>query len=125
MPSPFDHLRNSVFQTASAQFGYSASWVALDGLASYSGTVLFKHPAADYTLASMEIDPLRYYMEYLVGQMSGLAERVTSREARVLEVVTVDGVRYSVTSIIEMRDGDTIRATLVPERTQPTINRAL
>jgi negative regulator of sigma E activity len=73
----------------------------------------------------MEIDPLRYYMEYLVGEMSGLAERVTSREARVLEVVTVDGVRYSVTSIIEMRDGDTIRATLVPERTQPTINRAL
>lgn len=125
MSSPFDHLRNSVFFTAQRTFGYAASWVSLDEMQSWQGTVLFKHPAADYLLAGMELDPQRVYMEYLRGQFEGLAERVKSRATIELEVVTVAGIRYNVTSILEIRDGDTIRATLVPEETQTYINRAL
>jgi hypothetical protein len=125
MSSPFDHLRDNVFFTAQRTFGYAASWVSLDEIKTWEGIVLIKQPAADYLLAGMELDPQRVYMEYLRGQFDGLAERVKSRATIELEVVTVAGIRYNATSILEVRDGDTLRVTLVPEQTQTHINRAL
>lgn len=123
MPSPFDSLRDTVFNLTQQTFGYQLSWVSLDEQVSWEGMVHFRHPASEYTQHNAVYDPLRYYIEFVDGQLDGLVERVQNRAQREFELVEVDGRRFHVVSIDEVRDGDTIRAVLRPERPQLPINR--
>jgi hypothetical protein len=123
MPSPFDSIRDAVFNLTQRTFGYELSWMSQDGEASWNGMVHFRHPASEYNIGGIEYNPMMFYIEYVDGQLPGLVERVNSRDQREFEVVTVDGRQFNVVSIDEVRDGDTIRATLRPFQPQLPINR--
>lgn len=119
MANPFDTLKSGVFKTVEAVMGHPASWTSRDGLVSYAGRALLKHPATGYELMGVEYEPERYYMEYLRGEFPGLAERVDTQVGRDLETVNINGELYSALSVTELRDGDTIRVHITPY--EPTV----
>lgn len=112
MPSFFDSLQKRVFNVAKSRFGFPATYVSADGLATWEGVVLFGNPSEMYKLAGIPYEPNRYTMEYQSGDMVGLIERVHARATD--EKVTVDGVEYYVTSVDAVHDGETFRANLTP-----------
>lgn len=113
MPSNFDTMQAGVFEQAKTLFGYAAAWVSVDGLASWTGNVLFKNPNESYRPGgTFQYDPYRYEMEYKAGDFPGLLERVESRGNP--ETVTIDGKEYHIRDITADFDGKTYRATLQP-----------
>lgn len=112
MPSYFASLQKRVFNTAKSRFGFTASYVSADGLATWEGVVLFGNPSEMYKLAGIPYEPNRYTMEYQSGDLPGLLERVHERATN--ETVTIDGVSYFVTSVDAVHDGETFRANLTP-----------
>lgn len=112
MSSRFDRLQKRVFDKAKDTFGYDASYTSADQTVTWEGLVLFADPTRAYELAGMEVSANRYVMEYREGDLPGLKERVDERGS--LECVTVDGNKFSITSVDQHHDGETYRAYLVP-----------
>ncbi len=113
MPSAFQTLQNTVFEQAKSLFGYPCSWTSVDGVATWSGRVLFKNPTERLDVGTFQYDPFRYEMEYKNGDFPGLYERVEGR-GNPPEQVEIDGVKYEVRDITAHFDGQTFKATLQP-----------
>lgn len=113
MGSPFDVLRDNVFDTIKNVFGYECSWTAIDGGASYTGKVNFQNPTEVLKNIGVQYDENDWMMEYREGDFAGLFERVEKRNTPA-EVVTIDSNNYYVMAVIQVHDGATYRAVLKP-----------
>lgn len=113
MGSPFDTMRDAVFNQTKNLFGYDCSWSARDGGATYTGKVLFKNPTEEVRLQGVEYDAEDWCMEYKHGDFPGLYERVEQRNDPP-EIVTIDGKNYYVKNVVKVWDGATYRANLKP-----------
>ena len=112
MPSYFDRLQKQTFDAAKSKFGFGASYTSADGLVTWEGTVLFENPTTPLKMAGMGYDPDLYTMEYRIGDLDGLRQRVDARQTQ--ERITVDGNDYHVSNVDTVHDGDTLRANLIP-----------
>ena len=113
MPSAFDSLRNTVFDNTRAGFGRQAVWMAADGGASFSGLVHFNNPTESLKTLGFEFQVDAIEIEYREGEFEGLKERTDKRNSS--EVITIDGTEYLVRQVLQIHDGGTFLAKLVPK----------
>lgn len=108
MPSLFDNQRNVMYATVNGLFAVPASWTSVDTLASFTGSVLFNNPTIKEIVDGSGYIPETPYFEFNLPLIPGLKIRVDKNNS--LEIITIDGVQYYVTSVELTRDGNNAKA---------------
>jgi hypothetical protein len=109
LPKLFDRLETLVFGTVNQIFGETilATWVSVDTLASYTGSVLFSNPTHKETMDQIEYVEADPYFEYLAPAFAGLKFRADKSQN---EIVNISGADYYVTAVSQLSDGNTFKA---------------
>lgn len=105
MGSPFDNLEKAAHNAAMAVMGYPSSWTPSTGGDAIEGRMGIKVPTMGRDTQGKGFDPQVPMLEYLNPDFPGLFDNV--REGK-QEVVTVDGVDYTVFKATKKYDGDTV-----------------
>lgn len=110
MPTVFDNLQNSVFDTTLAIMGQAATWVTEDG--NVEGMVHFKDATNDRRIIrGFEFNPSTYVAEYKFGDFPGLFDLVQNKTGE--QLMRIADNDYICASIQAIHDGKTYLVQLI------------
>lgn len=109
MANPFDALQLALHQATTAAFGYDASWVPSTGGGALTARVHFREPTEAEKLGAVAYTPSDYFMEWYVGDLTGLFEATRGKK---VERVTINEIVYVIRYVRKMHDGKTYSAHL-------------
>jgi len=110
MANPFDALQVALAATIATAFGYEATWEPSGGGEMQTAQVLFREPTEKDKVGPVTYTPQDFYMEYFLGNFTGLFELIRSGKK---EVVTIEERTYSPRKAQLLHDGKTIAVYLV------------
>lgn len=119
MPNIFSSfLEAEVFRITTDTMGFDAVWLpSLVPDTEHTARVHFQDPnkiGDKYEVKTVDFRALQPFMEYFEGDFPGLCETVEEAGGTTHEIVSIEGVEYSVASVAKKWDGRTYRAVLLP-----------
>jgi hypothetical protein len=109
MPTPFDDVRELMFESVLERMGKHMSWTSsMDGQIR-KGKVLYREPSDEERLLDKEYYPDVFYIEFKDSEFRGLDDAVDEGHS---EVVTIEGKEYWVRWCIKLWDGFNHKARL-------------
>lgn len=116
MPSLFDQQRKVMYGTVLGLYGVVALWNSLDGLISFTGTVLVNTPTIKDLVDGSGFIVETPYFEYNLDDIPGLKIRVDTKGS--YEVIIIDDIPYFVTGVELKNDGKNGKAYLLEANEQ-------
>lgn len=107
--SLFDDIQSDVFNTVTATFGDTATWIPSNNQPAQTAAVLLNNPSETSKILDVPYSPDKSMAEYKKGNFEGLKALVDSGSD---ESITINGTNYGVLQVLTKYDGKTLIAHL-------------